>query len=293
MSLAENTLQPLRILPLRFLLRSQGLNFPEFSGSVWHGGLGMILAKQSPHAFSRLYQAESESRLYAFHPPMNNRIEEGELFEFQLTLFGDGVDCALAVMQAIAELGKVGLRPGGYYEMQTTSYLTPDSEQLLFSHEQGFIALPQAIKVAHWLNIDGRVINRCEVSFVTPLRIKEGNELLRTAPSYGQLIRRILGRVDQLAHATESATPLPKIERTALYAEAEAVQMESARIAPIAIQRRSARSGQSMQSEGFVGSVVYRGEMCISSHWLRLASLIQVGGKTAFGFGGLQFGALK
>lgn len=38
-STVDSNLAPLRILPLRFVLRSSGMNFPEFSGSVWHGGL--------------------------------------------------------------------------------------------------------------------------------------------------------------------------------------------------------------------------------------------------------------
>jgi len=41
------------------------------------------------------------------------------------------------------------------------------------------------------------------------------------------------------------------------------------------------------------GQVDYQGDMRRSLPWLRLAELIQVGGKTAFGFGGIEIEILN
>lgn len=285
--------QSLQILPLRFQLRSNGIRFPGFSGSIWHGGIGQMLAQVSPQAFITLYQTEPESRLYSILPIHAVELPDGVLFELQITLFGKGVDYALAIAQAVNQLGVVGLRPGGRYELEAASYLSSSAEELFFSKEQGFIALPQAMEAANWLGVEAAEVGRCEVRLITPLRIKEGNELLRTAPSYAQLMRRIFGRIDQLAHAAQSATPLPKEMRAEIYAEAEAVQIESANITPFSIERRSARSGQQMQFGGLIGRVIYRGEQRLTLPWLRLAALVQAGGKTAFGFGGLEIEILN
>ncbi|GAB4119757.1 MAG: hypothetical protein Fur0026_10240 [Sideroxydans sp.] len=245
-----------------------------------------MLSKMSPQAFDTLYQTISESRLYSIQPCWEHAIPENETFALQITLFGIGTDFALAVSQAVTELGKSGLRPGGHYEVVAVRSIAPDGEVEIFSREQGFVTLPQAHDMQAWLGAGREVIERCEVRFITPLRIKEGNDLLRTAPGYAQLMRRIMGRVDQIAHAAQAATPLAKTERAELFGEADAVEIESARIIPYAIERRSARSGQQMQFEGLTGSLVYRGKMRFTLPWLRLASLVQVGGKTSFGFGG-------
>lgn len=279
---------PLRILPLHFLLRSEGLYFPEFSGSTWHGGLGKILAQNSPAAFRKLYQTSPESRLYALLPPMQQQFPKGAIFELRLTLFGHGVDHALAVTQAISDLGRIGLRPGGNYLMLEAGALAPEGKATFLSNDEGFIALPKSYCAKDFLPSSSLPVESCRIDFITPLRIKEGNDLLHAAPNYAQLLRRIFGRIDQLAHVAEEMTPLAKNLRTELYAEAERVEISASSISAHSLERRSARSDQQMQFGGIVGMVDYVGEMQSTLPWLRFARLAQLGGKTAFGFGGLE-----
>jgi hypothetical protein len=104
----------------------------------------MILAQQSPTAFRSLYQTNQESRLYALLPTMESSVPIGGLLELRVTLFGAGVDHALAVTQAIAELGRVGMRPGGYYEMTEARIIHPDEEITFMSEKAGFLSVPRA-----------------------------------------------------------------------------------------------------------------------------------------------------
>jgi len=281
-------LKPLRILPLRFKLRSAGMAFPEFSGTSWHSGLGMVLAQHSPEAFRRLYQTNPESRLYALLPPMNSDIAAGEQFELGITLFGYGVDNALAVTQAIVELGRIGLRPGGHYEMIEARVIGPECEDVFLSEQDGFIAVPHTFTANDYLASTPELVEHCRVHFVTPLRIKDGGDHLRCAPNYPQLLRRIFGRIDQLAHVAEELTPLAKNLRDSLYEEAERIEIKKSAIISHGVERRSARSGQQMQFSGIVGTIDYGGALQASIPWLHLARLAQLGGKTAFGFGGLE-----
>lgn len=284
----DGQLKPLRILPLRFTLRSEGLNFPEFSGSVWRGGLGMVLAKHSPLAFEQLYRTSTESRLYALLPPMHKHIAAGEHFELRLTLFGQGTEYALAITQAIVQLGKEGLRPGGHYELLEAAVIEPQNETTYLSGKQGFLAIPRIHTLSEYHLPDFQPITSCRVHFTTPLHIKEGNDLLRAAPSYAQLLRRTFSRIDQLAHAAGEMTPIAKNFRAELYQQAEQVETKLSKIAPHSLRRRSARSGQQMQFGGIIGSVDYAGEIKTTLPWLKLASITQLGGKTAFGFGGME-----
>jgi hypothetical protein len=278
---------PLRIVPIRFVLRSLGLDFPAFSGSAWHGGLGMVLSRHAPAAFRRLYQTDSASRLYAIHPDPKLHSPVGEYFELNVTLFGTGVDHALAITQAVTELGRVGLRPGGHFELHTASVISPQGEVVFLSEKAGFIALPPAFAVSDYLNATPEDIASCQIHFTTPLRIKEGNDVLCSAPRCDQLLHRIFSRLDQLAFIAEAAPPLPKDQRAELLAEAQDITLTHTHLSPKVLERRSARSGQQMKLEGFVGTVEYAGDMRRVLPWLKLAQLTQVGGKTAFGFGGL------
>ncbi|MEQ1526013.1 MAG: CRISPR system precrRNA processing endoribonuclease RAMP protein Cas6 [Gallionella sp.] len=291
MTLAVNNAEshrPLRILPLRFILRSCGMQFPDFSGSVWHGGLGMVLAQQSSTAFHCLYQTHSESRLYALLPPMQSSLPTGEEFELRLTLFGAGVDHALAVTQAIVELGKIGMKPGGHYETIAAKVASIHAEIPYMSTQQGFITLPRALVASDYLTTDTQSAKTYRIQLTTPLRIKEGNNLLRAAPTYEQLLRRIFSRLDQIAHAAGEIPPLAKNMRDKFYDEAEQVKIKTSSIALHGLERRSARSGQQMQFNGIIGTVDYVGAIQATLPWFKLACLMQLGGKTAFGFGGLK-----
>lgn len=277
---------PLLITPLCFKLRSSGIHFPAFSGSIWHGGLGGVLSQSAPIAFQSLYQTPLNARLYALHPAFATQLAAGETFELRVTLFGAGVKHALAVTQAIIELGHEGLRPGGKYTLETASVLTPTGATVFLSRQAGFVDFPLSFEVTKYLTgTSPEPVMQCQVCFTTPLRIKEDNQLLRNAPSCIQLLRRIGGRLDMLAGG--DAHLLSKEERDALYAAAAQVKTQAATIKLETLERRSARSGQQMKLEGFVGMVEYAGEMRRVLPWLKLAQLTQVGGKTAFGFGGL------
>lgn len=248
----------------------------------------MVLAKQSPHAFQHLYQTAPESRLYALLPPMSKHIAAGEDFELRVTLFGHGTEYALAITQAIVQLGKEGLRPGGHYELIEAAVIEPQTETTYLSGQYGFLAIPHISTANEYLSPEPHPVDSCRIHFSTPLRIKEGNDLLRKAPTYTQLLRRSFSRLDQLTHVAAEITPLAKNLRSELYEQAEQVEIKSSTITAYGLERRSVRSGHQMQFSGIVGTVDFFGEMQSTLHWLRLASMTQMGGKTAFGFGGME-----
>lgn len=278
----------LRILPLRFVLRSQGIRFPAFSGSIWHGGLGNMLAVRAPEAFRILYQTEQDARLYSILPTREENLPAGAEFELRVTLFGPGVDCALAVTQAVMELGRTGLRPGGNYDLIRAEGMGIGQNVPYMTDVDGFIGLPCAWSVSEIIALQPPQASAVNVHFITPARIKFGNDLLRQAPTMEQLIRRILGRLDQIGFSANETVPLEKIYRSEIFEEAQKIVLSHAQIEPMQLQRRSARSLQQMQFEGFIGATAYTGCIDKTLPWLHLASLIQIGGKTAFGFGGIS-----
>lgn len=276
---------PLAVVPLRLGLRSGGLQFPEFSGSLWHGGLGMVLERHFRPAFELLYGGDAETRLYALRPPTQEHIAAEIPFELHLTLFGPACRHILACTQAVAQLGEAGIRPAGRFRLETAAVIGPDGDRPFFAADTGLLAPPAAFDLHDYLKAAPHA-GRLRVRLLTPLRIKEGNEILRRPPRYEQLIHRLCGRIDQLAHAAGSTPPLAKADRPALLAEAGAVRLTRGDTRWTDLSRRSGRSGRQMAFGGLVGELEYEGIFDRTLPWLLAGRCLHIGGKPAFGFGG-------
>lgn len=283
----------LTLLTLQFVIRSQGMIFAGFPGAAWHGGLGMMLQRLHPQVFSTLYSVAPESRLYALFPQHDERIEHNETALLRITLFGEATKHALAVCEAISALGQVGMRPGGKFDVQEVHSLTVAGWQAVYRESEGLLAPPQAQSLVDLIAIALPQAQHLRLDLCTPLRIKDGNQLLRTPPSFSQFIRRMLGRLEQLAFATDSETPIIKSRRDAILAEAAQVSLSASAPRTAGLERRSARSGQRMVFDGMEGELQYTGQMTASLPLVLAATLVQVGGKTAFGFGAMEIVGLE
>lgn len=286
----------LNVLVLRFTLASKGMKLPMLAGSVWHGGLGAVLHENSPKAFEGLYGAGGdESRLYSLLPPEGGVWPAGRLRQLQVSLFGPACQFALPVMQAVVRLGVVGLRPGGAFEVVAIERVAldrRDAAKMLFTARAGLLDTPAPEDLAAaWLAATAGFEQQQKVSLemrmVSPLRIKEQNRELRSAPTCGQVLRRVLSRAEQLAHAGGLELPWLREGRAAWLSQAAEVGLTEADVVWHDMERRSARSRQTMSFGGLVGRVVYTQVPPPLAAWLTLAQSLQVGGKTAFGFGGV------
>ena len=291
----------MQVLVLRLTLVSAGMGLPAFAGSVWHGGLGAVLHEESPQAFDTLYRVGEASRLYSLVPPAGGAWPARQRRQLQVSLFGPASLCALAVMQALLRLGAVGLRPGGRFEVvaiESVALGGQGAPQLLYTAQGGLLAVPTPVALqAAWAHTLAQQAllppASLGVHLVSPLRIKEHNQELRVAPSCGQLLRRVLSRAEQLAHASGIELPWLREGRTDWLAQASTVALVQANVAWQLLERRSARSGQSMVFGGLQGSLTYAAVPPAVAAWLLMAQGLQVGGKTAFGFGGVAVAAAQ
>jgi len=275
------------IAPLQFTLRSAGIVFPGFSGSLWHGGFGEMLKRQFRHAYDLLYGGDNEARLYAILPPVAHELSEGAIFDLRITLFGPATIHALACTQAIAKLGERGLDYAGCYRLEAASTIGPRGPVPFYNVDEGLIAPPEAFDLGDY-RWESKEIRRLRVRLLTPLRTKEGNELLRDPPTYEQLVHRLIGRIEQLAHVGGMPSPLPKTEHAPLLAKAKDVLLVDNALCRSDLSRRSGRTRQQMSFGGFMGELLYAGDFEQTLPWLAAGRWLQLGGKTAFGFGGIE-----
>lgn len=168
------------------------------------------------------------------------------------------------------------------FRVREVRAVRPDGEKMVFSEAYGHAVLFRPFtRVSEVLaQAVSCPIPDVAVEFVTPLRLKLGNDLLRAPPPLDVLLHRVIGRAAQLAGCSLSP------EHETLFEVARAARIAHHDIRWIDWSRYSARQRRSMPFGGLVGSVRYEGEgLQAIIPWLRLAEWLHAGNKSTFGLG--------
>lgn len=278
----------LRFLPLRIQCRALDLNLGGggLTGPLWRSGFGVALKQNFPGVFDLLFADQARlGRLYALQPPVGE-IRPGQIFEIGINLFGPATEHALVCAQALERLGGMGLgEPRRHFQVERA--WVEGSQADFLSHGAGLLAWPNALQVSDWV-CKPRGIRQLEVCFETPLRIKDGNRPCTTGPDFLLLVRRIQGRLAQLSEVAGEANPLPQSLAQQLIRDAAQIRRLDDAVHWADIRRNSARTHQSMCFGGLMGRLRFAGPLDAYADLLALAELMQLGGKTTFGFGCLR-----
>ncbi|AQR64911.1 hypothetical protein BXU06_07405 [Aquaspirillum sp. LM1] len=275
----------LHCLPVQLGCVSDSLRLDDFAGPLWRSGFGVALKRQLPALFDLLFAEQARlGRLYALHTP-TAPVLPGQPFALGFTLFGPASAHAQLCVQAFAALGALGLGQGrGLFRVESASVAGAPAPFWQASH--GLTAWPQTLPAAHWLS-RRRPARGLRLHLRSPLRIKDNNQLCLSlnAP---QLVRRLHTRLGQLCDAAGEPFPLSEAELAAQRQAADALQLGQAQLSWRNIARRSSRSQQHMVFGGLTGLLELHGELAPLSGLLALGEVLQLGGKTTFGFGCLH-----
>lgn len=275
----------LRLLPLRLRLKSETLALDFFSGPLWRSGFGLALKNHFPGVFDLLFAEHARlGRLYALQSPLA-AVNPGEPFELGLTLFGAATEHAVACTHAVARLGEMGLgEHRGHYRLLDARVAGSGSSPFLDA-ASGLAAWPVAAGPELWLEQSSGNANLIRIDLRTPLCVKDGKVACCGAFEFSQLVRRLHKRIAQLCEAAGEASPLARpLTETQLRLAAD-VRLMHSELEWVQVKRQSSRSGQTMVLEGMTGHLIYRGEVAPFTGLLALGKVLQLGAKTAFGFG--------
>ncbi|MCU7863535.1 MAG: CRISPR system precrRNA processing endoribonuclease RAMP protein Cas6 [Candidatus Thiodiazotropha sp. (ex Lucinoma borealis)] len=259
----------MEIANYQFLLRAEETIFlPEYKGSAFHGGFGRALHAITPTWSNFFLAPKSDSGHalplpYVLLPPLDEKTtyETGENIFLNLTLFGK-VNQHHALAQAAVEyLGNrlgLGYRHGKYSIQEITTSKPPKTEDKLPDTKQ------------------------IKLQLTTRLRLKHNNRLCRQAPSFDQLIARLVGRMKSLEYAYGGETG-------SLLSELEPDQIHKIQCYDLTNwdewDRFSGRQKIWMKFGGLLGDINYQGALQPFMPLLRLGEWTHIGGKTSFGLG--------
>lgn len=219
-------------------------------------------------------------------------IAAGATFFFDLHLFDMRSPAIAYLVLAFAQLGREGLGPG-----RRRASLT-DVWQLNEAGEPGARIFDGQSLLAHeqisplLLNLDPcpKQVERVLVRFVSPTELKGGQQLIER-PEFGILAARIRDRVSTL-RALYDDGPLA-IDFRGFAERASVVRIVRCEIEPVAIERRSSRTGQVHSIGGFIGEAEYAGALGEFVPYLQAARWTGVGRQTVWGKGEVRAEDLK
>ena len=301
----------------RFHFRAAGsLYFPPYkSGNIVRGAFGDLFRKlvcvpschdartcdvRSTCAYARVFEpqaarGEGPSGLADWPRPFVFRashldgrtILQEEPFYFDVHIF-DTCDPALQYfVLAFAQLGRDGLGPGrGRAELTAVDELDLDGVTVarVFDGDRfkmAKLAAPSTVE----LTFVPASVDRIRVGFVTPTELKSGRQLA-DRPEFGVLFGRLRDRISTL-RALYGAGPL-EIDFRAMGERARAVRIAKCELSRADVDRLSSRTDQRHPLGGFVGEVVYQGDLKEFLPYLRVGKWTGVGRQTVWGKGELE-----
>ncbi len=261
---------------------------PEFKGSMLHGWFGHALRAVDEKVYHVLFaqHAGQQPKPYAICPNLDHKThwKSGELYDFEISLFGDAVNFAEVMISAIRHGERLGFGKAR----------TPFKLLSLFS------PTPQGTRVGiHITRLCDWLIQQAErntfspatemaINFQTPVRVKyDGKIVTRPVAAPAFWIKHALRRLTQLSRfwALDNDVLCDEIYRQAMvHIPAESIshlQYED-------WQRYSVRQKEFLPFGGLKGQLSIQGEI---DYWIpifKTAEVLRLGTKTTFGLGKIQ-----
>jgi hypothetical protein len=215
----------------------------------------------------------------------------GSALEFDLILAGTGIRDLPLLLAAINELGGHGMGAGrdrtasrGTFHIEQMDSLGPTSLQQVIAPGHDYIR-PVVNPWRYPSDFQGEPPVSAD-AFCVELRTP--TQLTETDPGrfpFDELITSLVRRLDLLAFAYGPGPVNTVEDYFAIRARAQEVRTAGRSLARLEVPRYSTRQQRCLQFAGWLGSVIYEGDVKPWLPLLKLAKLIHVGRHTAFGWG--------
>jgi hypothetical protein len=286
MTLALQTLSSqFRLLKLQITVQlQQTTKLPDFKGSMLHGWLGHALKGVNSEAYHILFSQHdaNQPKPYIICPNDDHKSEykKGELLRFELSLFGDAVQLAASVIEAVNHGSRLGFgRQRTPFKVLSVASVTP----------YGIHPAIVPTRLEEWCDFkdiaDMAIDAELALEFVTPLRSKyKGQVIQQPVDDLNFYCNQVIRRLVQLSRFWV-------IDNEALF---DSVYQQRL---PIHIeqseahgyfedwQRFSLRQKEQLPFGGVKGQVSFYGHLGLAPILMQIAAVLHIGGKTTFGLG--------
>lgn len=279
---------------LRFILQADtDIAMPAYKGSTLHGGFGHALQHVSPSYYNYFYHPSEKGAIpkaFVITPPLDTltHYSKGDTFTTELLLIGQqaiqSFPICFAAFEALGRSLGFGINKGRFSIKRVESSDACGEDRVLFQNGEWSLA-ENAVDASQLTKNLNNETTKLTLSLLTRLRLKGDNRLIKEAPSFSQLLDRILGRISTLATFYQTQPLLSREERSDLLNQAESISLVNDGTRWDDWARFSGRQREWMKFGGLLGDLTYEGELTEFLPYLKLGEWLHVGGKTSFGLG--------
>ena len=232
---------------------------------------------------------ETLPRPFVLVPPMEDyqHYQPGDLLTCDLVLIGDAIAYLPQFIATMIALGGIGVGKGkGSFSMTQVQALRPQApaHEIYAGHEQTLRNVQPPVTGKELVLPYQRLSpSRVTLAFLTPTRLKHHQRLLKEAPAFHIVMRRLLDRLAELSLFYHN-TPLA-LDFQAWKNHAEHIRLVASRVTPYDWERYSNRQRTRMKLGGIVGTVTYEGALAPFMPFLALGEWLHVGKGATFGLG--------
>lgn len=278
------------LLKLRVYIQfKQDTVLPAFKGSMLHGWFGHALKQADEHAYFICYgeHDNQQPKPYMITPNGDHKTQwhKNEIYDFEITLFGDATKLTDQLFLALKLGEKMGLgQKRTPFDVISICSVLPDRTQSGVQTFTLFDAI--AAKIPSKITLD---LNReMALQFITPLRIKHNGKIVKhNAPPLDFWLKQIQRRLIQLSRFWV-------LDEEELF---KAITQQPPQLGAFTTtshcyfedwQRYSFKAQQSLPFGGLKGQVSFCGENSEALPLLIIGEQLHIGGKTTFGLGKYQ-----
>lgn len=215
-------------------------------------------------------------------------VQEGQIYEFALRLFGQSVNHVPYIAFAIMQAGEEGLGKDKipFSVKRVVQVESCGQERILFDETGPHIspAIPDTLEDFGFKAANG--YRSLTVHFKTPIRYRTEGKLC-LAPDFLPFLKAVIRRIRLMTYFygvdIDGHWDLSKI-----FEQGKEIVLQDDSTEPFGFQRYSNRQKQKIPMRGLVGSVQYRGDFETIYPILKLAECTHVGKATSFGFGRIK-----
>lgn len=276
---------PILPLVLDWQLQTEA-NWQGFAGNRLHGWLGHGLRDASPQAYHALFhnQGPQAPAPYWLRLPSHqkNQWQAGELYRFELWLFGDAVQLAPQVLAACQAMSQRPLN-GARLRWIQASVKQPD---------QRLSTQLEPMPLSHWLappkHLNPLASANVRLQLHTPLRLKRQKQFWQSAPPLDEWLIAVKRRWQLLAeHWVDEDQDRYRALHQALPRLGSVTHSDHTQ--RYTLTRYSLKQENTADIGGLIGYADYSGELLSAWPWLQIGEVLGVGSKTAFGLGEHQW----
>ena len=225
-------------------------------------------------------------------PPRGGAYPEGDQLMLQMTLVGKAIECLPFAVCALRQFSQARFGPSNECLMLDSIIDGLDSESLvetlIYNGKTdtyigpGSVCDLNRIVEDTYSNLDTvSTTSNIHIRFLTPFRFMENNHLGATL-DFKIFMSRILDRIELLSVHSPLTEP---IDKNAILDAAAQVKTEKSSLQWYDWERYSSRQNSRMKFGGYLGDIVFSGNLIPFLPYIKMGEYLHVGKQTSFGLG--------